>query len=104
MWKARKLTLGALAVLGLVGCAAVPPRDTGEVRRRLLAEKVRSETGVDIAQEAETRRDHGVALLIRLDSDERDRQHVAALGAFDIDRPRHRMDQIEVNRSQIGRN
>ena len=48
-----ELALGAFVVLWIAGCAAVPPRDTVEVRRRLLAERVRTEAGVAIAQEGQ---------------------------------------------------
>ena len=57
--------------------------------------------GEDVAQKAEARHDHRVAILIRLDVDHRHGQHVATLGTVDRDRPGHRMDQVEIERRQV---
>lgn len=53
--------------------------------------------GENIAQEAETRRDHGIAVFVRRDIDQRHRQHVAAFRTFDMNRPSHRMHKGQVH-------
>jgi hypothetical protein len=55
------------------------------------------------AQEAEARHDHRVAVLIGLDVDQRDREHVALLGALDEHRSGERVDQVEVERGDVVR-
>ena len=57
--------------------------------------------GEAVAEEAEARHDHGISVLVRLDVEQRDRQHVAAHRAFDEDRAGHRMHEVEVERGHV---
>ena len=59
--------------------------------------------GEQVAQEAEARHDHGVAVLVGLDVDQRDREHVARLRAFDMHRPGHRVHQVEIEGGHVVR-
>ena len=52
--------------------------------------------GVEIAQESESGNDQGVAVLVRVDGEQLDLQRVSALGAVDVDRPGHGVDEVEV--------
>ena len=54
--------------------------------------------GEAVAQEAESRHHGGVAVFVRIDVDQRDREHVAPLGALDVHRPGQRMHQIQIDR------
>jgi len=57
--------------------------------------------GVHIWQEAKTRNDGGVAILVWVDVDELNCQHVATFCAFDVDRARHWVDQVDVDSSDV---
>ena len=57
--------------------------------------------GEHVAQEAEPRDDDSVAELIWLDVDQGHSEHVAALGALDVNRSGHGMNEIEVQRRDI---
>ena len=57
--------------------------------------------GEQIAQEAEAWHDHRVAVLIGLDVDQRDREHVALLGALDEHRSGERVHEVEIERSDV---
>ena len=72
-------------------------------RRRLAVELPVDDVGLgeQIAQEAEARHDHRVAVLVGLDVDQRHREHVALLGALDEHRPGHRMHEVEVERGDV---
>ena len=59
--------------------------------------------GEQVAQEAEARHDHRVAVLIGLDVDQRDREHVALLGALDEHRSGERVHQVEIERGDVVR-
>ena len=76
------------------------------VRRRRLAVELPVDhvrVGEQIAQEAEARHDHRVPVLIGLDVDQRDREHIALLGALDEHRSGERVHQVEIERGDVVR-
>ena len=54
-----------------------------------------------IGQKAETRNQGGVTVFIGIDVNQFDGQHIAALGAFDVDGAGHRVNQVGVNRRDV---
>jgi len=57
--------------------------------------------GIQIAQKTETGNDDGIAVFVRDDIDQRDRDDVAAFRALDMDRPSHRMHEIEIDGGHV---
>ena len=54
-----------------------------------------------VSQEAESRHDRRVTEVVGCDVHHRDGERVAALCSFDVDRPRQRMDEVEVDRGHV---
>jgi hypothetical protein len=57
--------------------------------------------GKKVAQEAETRNDHGIAVLVGRDVHKCDGQDVAALGALDIDGTGHGVHEVEIDGGHV---